>query len=69
MVGDLNGCYDELTDLLGKLNFGLHDRLIAVGDLIVKGPKISLGAITRAPANSLVPPPPVLALAPGRALQ
>jgi diadenosine tetraphosphatase ApaH/serine/threonine PP2A family protein phosphatase len=39
VVGDLHGCYDELTDLLDKLNFGLHDRLVAVGDLIVKGPK------------------------------
>lgn len=39
VVGDLHGCYDELTDLLAMLNFGLRDRVVAVGDLIVKGPK------------------------------
>ncbi|MCU1266402.1 MAG: Bis(5-nucleosyl)-tetraphosphatase [Acidobacteria bacterium] len=39
VVGDLHGCYDELIDLLVKLDFGLQDRVVAVGDLIVKGPK------------------------------
>ena len=39
MVGDLHGCYDELLELLSATNFGLKDRLIAVGDLVVKGPK------------------------------
>lgn len=39
MVGDLHGCYDELIALLSEIKFGVHDRLIAVGDLIVKGAK------------------------------
>jgi hypothetical protein len=39
VVGDIHGCYDELTSLLDKLAFGVDDRLISVGDLITKGPK------------------------------
>ena len=37
VVGDIHGCYDELVDLLQRINFGKQDRLVAVGDLIVKG--------------------------------
>jgi hypothetical protein len=39
VVGDIHGCYDELLDLLSKVDFAANDRLIAVGDLITKGPK------------------------------
>lgn len=39
VVGDLHGCYDELMDLLDKVNFGKTDRLVCVGDLVTKGPK------------------------------
>lgn len=39
VVGDIHGCYDELTSLLDKVAFGADDRLICVGDLITKGPK------------------------------
>ena len=39
VVGDIHGCYDELTELLEKVNFGADDRVVAVGDLITKGPK------------------------------
>jgi hypothetical protein len=39
VVGDLHGCYDELLDLLAQISFGASDRLLSVGDLIVKGPK------------------------------
>jgi hypothetical protein len=39
VVGDLHGCYDELLDLLAQLSFTANDRLLTVGDLIVKGPK------------------------------
>lgn len=39
VVGDIHGCFDELTDLLDLLKLQPDDRLIAVGDLIVKGPK------------------------------
>lgn len=39
VVGDLHGCYDELVDLLDKVNFSKEDRLVSVGDLVTKGPK------------------------------
>jgi serine/threonine protein phosphatase 1 len=37
VVGDIHGCFDELNSLLEKVSFGANDRLVAVGDLIVKG--------------------------------
>ena len=39
VVGDIHGCFDELTDLLDVIKLKSDDRLIAVGDLITKGPK------------------------------
>lgn len=39
VIGDIHGCFDELTDLLDLLDFQPDDRVIAVGDLITKGPK------------------------------
>ena len=39
MVGDIHGCYDELVSLLDKVDLKPADRVVAVGDLIVKGPK------------------------------
>lgn len=39
VVGDLHGCYDELMELLDKAAFSTDDRVVAVGDLITKGPK------------------------------
>src|SRR6185295_20083993 len=39
VVGDIHGCFDELTDLLELIQLNTDDRLIAVGDLITKGPK------------------------------
>lgn len=39
VVGDIHGCFDELTDLLELIKLKSDDRLIAVGDLITKGPK------------------------------
>jgi hypothetical protein len=39
VIGDIHGCYDELVALLEKLNFESNDRVVAVGDLTVKGPK------------------------------
>lgn len=39
IVGDIHGCYDELIDLLNKVNLTNTDRLISVGDLITKGPR------------------------------
>jgi hypothetical protein len=39
VVGDIHGCYDELLELLEKARLGVDERVVAVGDLIVKGPK------------------------------
>ena len=39
VVGDIHGCYDELRLLLAKAELNDDDRVIAVGDLTVKGPK------------------------------
>jgi hypothetical protein len=39
VIGDIHGCYDELTELLEKAKVGENDRVVSVGDLISKGPK------------------------------
>jgi hypothetical protein len=39
VVGDIHGCYDELVELLEQCAFSQDDRVVAVGDLITKGPK------------------------------
>jgi predicted phosphodiesterase len=39
VIGDIHGCYDELRTLLEAVDFQREDRVIAVGDLTVKGPK------------------------------
>src|SRR5436309_11809498 len=39
VVGDIHGCFDELTELLNLIKLHKNDRVIAVGDLITKGPK------------------------------
>jgi diadenosine tetraphosphatase ApaH/serine/threonine PP2A family protein phosphatase len=39
VVGDIHGCFDELKDLLDLVRLARRDRVIAVGDLIVKGEK------------------------------
>jgi diadenosine tetraphosphatase ApaH/serine/threonine PP2A family protein phosphatase len=39
VIGDIHGCFDELTDLLNLFELGTDDRVVAVGDLIVKGEK------------------------------
>lgn len=41
VIGDIHGCFDELSDLLELIRLRPDDRVIAVGDLIVKGPKSS----------------------------
>jgi diadenosine tetraphosphatase ApaH/serine/threonine PP2A family protein phosphatase len=38
VVGDIHGCYQELLDLLNKVKLANDDRVVAVGDLTVKGP-------------------------------
>jgi predicted phosphodiesterase len=37
VIGDIHGCYDEFVALLDKVQAGADDRIVAVGDLIVKG--------------------------------
>jgi len=39
VIGDLHGCFDELSDLLELVELRIDDRVIAVGDLITKGEK------------------------------
>jgi Calcineurin-like phosphoesterase len=39
VIGDIHGCYDELIGLLEKVALASDDRVVAVGDLTVKGPK------------------------------
>lgn len=40
IMGDVHGCYDEMMDLLTKINYQeASDTLISVGDLMMKGPK------------------------------
>ncbi len=38
IFGDIHGCYEEWDLLMDKLNVTDQDQLIAVGDLVAKGP-------------------------------
>lgn len=38
IIGDIHGCYDELEELLDKAGLADEDEIIAVGDLIDRGP-------------------------------
>lgn len=39
VVGDIHGCHEELLSLLDKIALRTTDRVVATGDLVVKGPK------------------------------
>lgn len=39
VIGDIHGCFDELAALLDIVNLQTADRVVAVGDLTVKGTK------------------------------
>lgn len=38
LIGDVHGCARELEDLLGKIGVTSADRVVCVGDLVVRGP-------------------------------
>lgn len=38
VVGDIHGCMAELMALLEEVSFGPEDLLVAVGDLVDRGP-------------------------------
>jgi diadenosine tetraphosphatase ApaH/serine/threonine PP2A family protein phosphatase len=37
-VGDIHGCYDELTELLARIAPASGDVVVSVGDIVTKGP-------------------------------
>lgn len=39
LVGDIQGCFDELQLLLKQVNFSAQDTLWLTGDLVARGPK------------------------------
>lgn len=39
VIGDVHGCYRELCELLDQLDPALDDRLVFVGDLVIRGPE------------------------------
>ena len=39
VIGDLQGCYDELLQLLDQIGFNQDDRLWLTGDLVNRGPR------------------------------
>lgn len=38
LIGDIHGCWEELQELLQKAGPGPDDRIIAVGDIVDRGP-------------------------------
>lgn len=38
IIGDIHGCRDELLDLLAAIGHVAGDRVISVGDMVVRGP-------------------------------
>ena len=44
VVGDVHGCRIELEELLGKIGLDAGDRVVCVGDVVVRGPD-SLGVV------------------------
>lgn len=39
VIGDIHGCYVELQDLLKKADLASEDRIIALGDIVDRGPE------------------------------
>lgn len=38
VIGDIHGCHDELTELVGRVGPGPDDLVISTGDILRKGP-------------------------------
>jgi len=38
VIGDIHGCYAELLDLLDRAGLGTGDWILAVGDVLDRGP-------------------------------
>jgi serine/threonine protein phosphatase 1 len=58
VIGDVHGCYRELCELLELLGPTMDDRLIFVGDLVVRGPQNA--AVVRLFTESRLPNTTVL---------
>lgn len=39
VIGDIHGCYAEFQELLGKASIGDNDQIIALGDIVDRGPE------------------------------
>ena len=38
IIGDIHGCFTELQELLDKAGIADDDRIIALGDIVDRGP-------------------------------
>lgn len=38
MIADIHGCFDELTELLARAGLAEGDRIVALGDMVDRGP-------------------------------
>jgi predicted phosphodiesterase len=38
IIGDIHGCFDELSDLLARCGAAADDHVVSVGDMLRKGP-------------------------------
>ena len=39
IIGDIHGCYSELQDLIKKADLTSQDEIIALGDIVDRGPE------------------------------
>ena len=47
VVGDIHGCYLELLDLLDRAGLGADGEVLAVGDILDRGPAGPSGGYQR----------------------
>ncbi|MBP8000936.1 MAG: serine/threonine protein phosphatase [Chloroflexi bacterium] len=54
VVGDIHGCYDEFRSLLDKAGLSAEDQIIALGDIVDRGPDpVSVVEFFRYTANTV----------------